>query len=468
MIIAIDGPAGSGKSTIAQQLAQKLGFLYLDTGATYRAVGLAVHLKTGKTDNFQPEEILKTLQEVQISVEYTEGVFKVFLNGEDITDKLRSEEVGKYASLVAQYPEVKEKLFEFQRKLVNNGNAVVEGRDAGLYVFPDADIKIFMTASPAERAKRRYLQLKEKGITDISFEEILRAIVERDQRDQNRKHYPFKPAPDATIIDTTGKSLEEVFNKVWKIVEPYLNVFITGIGSGLGKALAKEFLSRGYKVFALSRHLPEDLKDNPNLVFEKADLGRLEEVYSKTYRLLEKVNRQLPWVILNAGILGELKLMRDVSLREIQKVMDINVWANKIIFDTLEDLINQNKLKVGQIIAISSGAAVNCNKGWNAYSMSKATLNCMVKLYHWEFPKSHLVSLAPGLILTPMLQHIIEEVDAEKFPSVKRLQQSPKLTPENAAKMLIEVFPKLLKFPSGSFVDVRQAAPDVYSKYLSS
>jgi len=165
-------------------------------------------------------------------------------------------------------------------------------------------------------------------------------------------------------------------------------------------------------------------------------------------------------------VLGELSEMRNVPLRELKKVFDINLWANKILFDLLEDLQKEKDLRVGQVIAISSGAAVNCNKGWNAYSMSKAALNCMVKLYHWEFESSHLISLAPGLILTPMLKRIIEEADPERFPSVKRLQESPKHTPESGAKMLLEVFPNLNRFPSGEFVDVRKAFPDIYAKYL--
>ncbi|HIC08786.1 MAG TPA: SDR family NAD(P)-dependent oxidoreductase [Aquificales bacterium] len=260
--------------------------------------------------------------------------------------------------------------------------------------------------------------------------------------------------------------MEEVFDLVWERVKPYLNVFITGIGSGLGLALAEEFLKRGYKVFALSRRLPEKLRGNPNLVFERCDLSVHEEVYYRARKLLEGVNKTLPWVVLNAGVLGELSEMRNVPLKGLKEVFDVNLWANKILFDLLEDLQGERDLRVGQVIAISSGAAVNCNKGWNAYSMSKAALNCMVKLYHWEFERSHLISLAPGLILTPMLKHIIEGVDAERFPSVRRLQQAPKHTPESAAKMLLEVFPNLNRFPSGEFVDVRKAFPEIYAKFL--
>ena len=465
MIIAIDGPAGSGKSTIAKLLAQKIAFFYLDTGATYRALGLAVHYLTGKRDNFTLEEVLKALEQTEIRAEYIEGQFRVYINGEDVSEKIRTEEVGKYASLVARFPQVKERLFSFQRKLVNGGNAVVEGRDAGLYVFPDADVKIFLTASPQVRAKRRYEELKAKGLP-ADYEQILKAVIERDQRDQNREKYPFKPAPDAVIIDTSDKTLQEVFHEIWKLVEPHLNAFITGVGSGLGKALAEEFLNRGYKVFALSRKRPKDLEKRENFFFQECDLSVLEEVYPKAEKLLRQVGPNLPYAVLNAGVLGELKEMRNTPLKEFQEVFNVNLWSNKVLLDLFEDF--QGRTKLGQVIALSSGAAVNCNKGWNAYSLSKAALNCLIKLYHWEFKRGHFTALAPGLIETPMLKKIIEEGDENRFPSVGRLKRSPKHTPQSAAKLLLEVFPNLVSFPSGSFVDVRKAFGDLYAKFLPS
>lgn len=466
MLITIDGPAGSGKSTVAKRLAQQLGFFYLDTGATYRVLGLAVYRLTGKEDNFSEAEVLEILNRIEITVENRKGEFKIYLNGEDVSDLIRDEKVGRLASLVARFPAVKERLFELQRKLVNNGNAVVEGRDAGLYVFPDADVKIFLTASPEERAKRRYEQLKSAGV-EVSFEEILRAIVERDKRDATRERYPFKPAEDANIIDTTGLGLEEVYDKVFSIVKPFLNVLITGVGSGLGLALAREFLNRGYKVYALSRHFPQELTDNRGFHAVYCDLENLEEIYCRVKGIAELVDDKLPWVILNAGVLGRLKEMRKTHLAEIERVMRVNLWSNKLILDALIDALSEEAItNVGQIIAISSGAAVNCNKGWNAYSLSKAALNCEIKLYSHEFEKSHLIALAPGLILTPMLEKLLREGDEERFPSLKRLKAAPKHTPESATKMLFEVFPNLLKFPSGSFVDVRTAFPDIYESFL--
>ena len=225
-------------------------------------------------------------------------------------------------------------------------------------------------------------------------------------------------------------------------------VLITGIGSGLGKALAEKFLSEGFTVYALSRHLPEDLKGRINFI--QCDLRALEDVKDKTKQLLKNVSK-LDYVILNAGILGDIKEIYKTKLYEIQEVMDVNVWANKVILDALIDL----KIKVNQIVGISSGAAVNGNKGWGAYSISKAALNMLLKLYSREM-EAHIIALAPGLITTPMLNYILEKVDDEKFPSVKRLKASPKMTPEEAAEKLFNLLPALKQFESGSFIDVRK------------
>ena len=227
-----------------------------------------------------------------------------------------------------------------------------------------------------------------------------------------------------------------------------MRLFITGVGSGLGKALAEEALSRGYEVHALSRHLPEDLKGK--IRFKKCDLLELEKVHIAVTELLSGVG-SLDLVILNAGILGRFGDVHEVSLFDIRKVMDINVWANKVIMDALIDL----DIPIKQIVGISSGAAVNCNRGWNAYSISKAALNCLLKLYAREMEGTHITALAPGLVLTPMLKKVMEQ-DEERYPSVKRIKESPKRTPEEAARFLFDTFPKLLEFESGSFLDVRK------------
>ncbi|WP_457601669.1 SDR family NAD(P)-dependent oxidoreductase [Hydrogenivirga sp.] len=226
-----------------------------------------------------------------------------------------------------------------------------------------------------------------------------------------------------------------------------MRLFITGVGSGLGKALALEALGMGYEVYALSRHLPEELR---GVHFRRCDLRELERVGGCVRELLEGV-ASLDLVILNAGVLGQFGDMREVPLYRFQEVMDVNLWANKVILDTLMDM----GIKVRQLIGISSGAAVNCNRGWNAYSISKASLNCLLKLYAREMEETHITALAPGLVLTPMLEEVMEQ-NAERFPSVKRILESPKRTPEEAAKLIFETLPRLYEFESGSYVDIRK------------
>ncbi len=227
-----------------------------------------------------------------------------------------------------------------------------------------------------------------------------------------------------------------------------MKLFITGIGSGLGKALAEEALSRGYEVYAMSRHLPEGLRGKVR--FKRCDLLELEKVYPAVVELLANVD-SLDLVILNAGILGKFGDTHDVPLYEMERVMDINVWANKVILDALIDL----NIPIRQIVGISSGAAVNCNRGWNAYSISKAALNCLLKLYAREMEGTHITALAPGLVLTPMLEEVMKQ-DEDRYPSVSRIKESPKRTPEEAARLLFDTFPRLFEFDSGSFVDVRK------------
>ncbi|WP_456393261.1 SDR family NAD(P)-dependent oxidoreductase [Persephonella sp.] len=227
-------------------------------------------------------------------------------------------------------------------------------------------------------------------------------------------------------------------------------VFITGIGSGLGKALAEVFLKNGYQVFALSRHLPEELKGKINFV--QADLLALEEIHLNMDRLLSG-EASIDIAVLNAGLLTPLKDISQTPIYEMNRMMDLNVWANKVILDYF---IKKN-VRLDQVIAISSGASVNGNRGWHGYSISKAALNMLIKLYSREMENTHLIALAPGLILTPMLEEFVLSADEEKFPSVKRIKQAPKMTPEEAAEKIFGLIPRFKnEFESGSYLDVRK------------
>ncbi len=227
-----------------------------------------------------------------------------------------------------------------------------------------------------------------------------------------------------------------------------MRLFITGVGSGLGKALVLEALERGYEVFALSRRLPAELEGR--IHFAPCDLRDFERIPLTLKKLLDSSD-YLDLVILNAGVLGRFGDMREIPLRSFEEVMKVNLWANKVILDTLSDL----GIGVGQLIGISSGAAVNCNRGWNAYAISKAALNCLLKLYAREMEKTHVIALAPGLVLTPMLEEVMRQ-DEERFPSVRRIKESPKRTPEEAARLIFQLLPRLREFESGSFVDIRK------------
>ena len=217
MIITIDGPAGSGKSTIAKMLAKELGYTYIDTGAMYRAVALMVKRLGINPDN--ANAVVEIMKKIQIDLKPAENRVQVFLNGEDVSKEIRTEEIGKIASKIARHSEVRKILVQMQRELgLRAKNVVIEGRDTGTVIFPDADIKFFFTASPEVRAERRYRELKEKGL-NINYEEILKEIKERDHLDETRKDSPLKPAPDAILLDTTNKSLLEVFQDVINIIQ---------------------------------------------------------------------------------------------------------------------------------------------------------------------------------------------------------------------------------------------------------
>ncbi|HHG74936.1 MAG TPA: (d)CMP kinase [Persephonella sp.] len=217
MIIAIDGPAGSGKSTIAKMIARELGFTYIDTGAMYRAVALKIKRLGINPDD--PEAVLEVLKNTEIDLKPSEEGIKIFLDGEDVSDMIRTEEIGKIASKIARHRKVREILVQMQRELGKRAkDAVIEGRDTGTVIFPDADIKFFLTASAEVRAERRYRELKEKGL-NVNYDRILREVKERDRLDKTRKESPLKPAEDAVIIDTSDKDIDQVFRQLIDIIK---------------------------------------------------------------------------------------------------------------------------------------------------------------------------------------------------------------------------------------------------------
>lgn len=215
--IAIDGPAGAGKSTIAKMISKKLDFIYVDTGAMYRALALYFIRNQIKSD--EEEKISKVLADADVTITYANGMQQVMLNGENVTPLIRSEEVGKMASESSVYQSVRTKLLDLQRNMAKTADVVMDGRDIGTFVLPNADFKIYLTASVKERAKRRFLELKEKG-SNCELSQIERDIKERDLRDMNRDIAPLKQAEDAVCIDTSSMTIDEVKNR---IIEIYKN-----------------------------------------------------------------------------------------------------------------------------------------------------------------------------------------------------------------------------------------------------
>ena len=209
--VAIDGPAGAGKSTIAKLVAKEAGFIYVDTGAMYRA--LAYYFLEKELDANDKEKIIEASYDADISINYQEDSQQVFLNGANITDKLRDEKVGKMTSLIAAVPEVRQHLLKLQRSLARDYDVVMDGRDIGTEILPNADVKIFLTASVTVRAKRRYLELTEKGVS-CNLEEIKKDIVQRDYRDTNRDVSPLRQADDAILLDSSDLSIGEVVKKI--------------------------------------------------------------------------------------------------------------------------------------------------------------------------------------------------------------------------------------------------------------
>ena len=220
--IAIDGPSGAGKSTLAKALAAKLGFLYVDTGAIYRTVGLYVARQGG--DCAQESDVLPRLPEIKISMEYGEdGLQHMILNGEDVTTDIRKNEVSRYASQVSPIPGVRAFLLEMQRSMARENSVLMDGRDIGTVVLPDADLKIFLTASVEERARRRHKELLEKG-QEIDFETVKQEIADRDYADTHRAVAPLKQAEDAVVVDTSELDLAGSLEALYTLVKERLDL----------------------------------------------------------------------------------------------------------------------------------------------------------------------------------------------------------------------------------------------------
>lgn len=213
--IAIDGPAGAGKSTIAKDVSKRLGYIYVDTGALYRAVGLHM-LRRGITAA-EPERVEAELKNIDVTIHFQDGNQLVLLNEEDVSGLIRTPEVSMAASTFSALPGVREFLFDLQQELAAHNNVVMDGRDIGTVVLPKAQVKIFLTASPEERARRRFKDLEEAGKA-ISYEEVLKDVKERDYNDSHRAVSPLLPAADAVHFDNTGYTLEQSVEKILALV----------------------------------------------------------------------------------------------------------------------------------------------------------------------------------------------------------------------------------------------------------
>ena len=214
--IAIDGPSGAGKSTMARRVAAELGFLYVDTGAIYRSVSLYAYRAGAARED--AARIAALLPEMRIDMEYQEdGIQHMFLNGEDVTGAIRENEISLYTSAVAAIPEVRAFLLELQRNLAATRNVIMDGRDIGTVVLPDATVKIYLTAAPEARARRRWLELREKG-SDITEEKVLEDVLQRDYNDTHRDIAPLRQAEDAVLVDTTALELEGSYQLLLKTI----------------------------------------------------------------------------------------------------------------------------------------------------------------------------------------------------------------------------------------------------------
>ena len=214
--IAIDGPGGSGKSTIAKKLSQQLGFTYIDTGAMYRAI--ALYCINNNISSEDKQAVIESLHNIDISIHYIKETQQVFLNNENVSDKIRTLAVGQITSVISAYEPVRAKLLNIQRNMASLHNVVMDGRDIGTVILPTADLKIFLTASVETRAKRRQLELAEKGETP-SLDHVINQIKERDHRDYTRDIAPLIQATDAVLIDTTDMTIDETVKKILILVE---------------------------------------------------------------------------------------------------------------------------------------------------------------------------------------------------------------------------------------------------------
>ena len=214
MNIAIDGPAGAGKSTIAKRLAKKLGFIYVDTGAMYRA--MAYYFLQHNIDAKDENAIAAACPDVDVTITYENGEQQVLLNGDNVNGVIRNEEVGNMASSTSVYPVVRKKLVELQRQLAKSADVIMDGRDIGTCVLPDAQVKIYLTASSATRAKRRYDELTEKGVS-CDLAEIEKDIIDRDYRDMHRETSPLRQAEDAVLVDSSEMNIDEVVDAIYQV-----------------------------------------------------------------------------------------------------------------------------------------------------------------------------------------------------------------------------------------------------------
>lgn len=216
--VAIDGPAGAGKSTISKGAAKELGFIYVDTGALYRTIALCA-VRNGIIDN--SEEVVKMLNEIEVKLGFENGVQCVYLNGEEVSPYIRTPEISMGASKVSAIPKVREYLLDLQRNIAKENNVIMDGRDIGTVVLPNAECKIFLTATPECRAKRRYKELIEKG-EDVKYEDVLADVNERDYNDSHREIAPLKPSEESVIADTSELTLDESVALIVKIIKEHM------------------------------------------------------------------------------------------------------------------------------------------------------------------------------------------------------------------------------------------------------